>query len=372
MNFSYVSGVRVDYLAPTLYLTDILFFVLLALYWSVVKKNFIHATPTRMAIFLLFAINVLFAQFSILAAYSVFKFIQIYAVYVLARSMKLTPRFILQAFSAGAVIQLVLTLMQFSSSQSVQGVFYLLGERFMTLTSPGVAKAAFLGREILRPYGTFSHPNSLAGFYVLVYSYALSIKTKSLWRALLMGISSLLIFISFSKLAILTYLFITIMYLIFYLLKPCRLCIIARLTVLVVVAGVFLQTQTDPLTFEKRLSLFKQALLVITQRPVFGTGFGHHLFATTEFINQYAYFFLQPVHNIFILFMMQAGIILSGIVGWQLWAVVNAHWKKIALPLLVIFITGSGDHYWLTLQQNMLLMGTIFGLLDKKSSSAYS
>ena len=36
--------------------------------------------------------------------------------------------------------------------------------------------------------------------------------------------------------------------------------------------------------------------------------------------------------------------------------------KTLILMIVAIALTGLFDHYWLTLQQNLLIMGVVFGL----------
>jgi hypothetical protein len=105
-----------------------------------------------------------------------------------------------------------------------------LGERYFTISTPGIAKVAMQGKEILRAYGTFSHPNSLAGFYLLQYVFILYEKRFNKFtflKYLVLGLSSMLVFISFSKIVIILYLGVTG----FYLFKnlSCKLCLIGRL-----------------------------------------------------------------------------------------------------------------------------------------------
>jgi O-antigen ligase len=177
----------------------------------------------------------------------------------------------------------------------------------------------------------------------------------------------MLVLISFSKLAIFTFVIINIGYFIFHYSKKCRICTISRFTLLLVVAAIFLSTHADPLSLEKRITLFTQGFSVLQNNPLFGTGFGHHLYAQAEFPSTYAYFFLQPVHNIFILFAMQAGAILSVALLFLGWKHLKKNIRQIrkygGYTICVLVLTGSGDHYWLTLQQNLLLLGVVWGLM---------
>jgi len=73
---------------------------------------------------------------------------------------------------------------------------------------------------------------------------------------------------------------------------------------------------------------------------------------------------LQPVHNIFLLIFSETGIIGLSFVYFLL---VKANQKALllndkALYLVIVFVltTGLLDHYWFTLQQNMLLLTFVF------------
>lgn len=109
------------------------------------------------------------------------------------------------------MFQFLLVMLQISKQASIQGIFYLFGERFLTASTPGVAKTAILDTVFLRPYGTFSHPNSLGGFFVGITAIFLPLGRffKSyafpqllLYRKIILFVSALLVLMSFSKTAI--------------------------------------------------------------------------------------------------------------------------------------------------------------------------
>jgi hypothetical protein len=84
-----------------------------------------------------------------------------------------------------------------------------------------------------------------------------------------------------------------------------------------------------------------------------------------------SFFFLQPVHNIFLLFLAETGVIIGSISIIELTKLILLHKNNIVFLacIFVIIITGMFDHYWLTLQQNMLVMGTVLGMsLNEKKS----
>jgi hypothetical protein len=329
----------------------------------------------------LFIINILQSQQPILAIYSIIKILEIYFVFFLFRYRKTPILDLVLPLLAGGFLEAFLALYQFTQFHSVQGVFYYFGERLMSISTPGIAKAEFLNRQILRPYGTFSHPNSMGGFYLLVYSLCLFLSTrkedfkKKLPILLLLGISTLLLVLSFSKIVILAYVGITLLFFIDQYHKKnsdqsCLICVVSKLLIPCILAVIFLQTQSDPATLEKRLMFLQQGIMILFQTFFLGTGLGQYLYYQSSYPSPYPYFFLQPVHNIFMLYFIQTGIITTIFTSYcGLWFI-RRYYKSIWYIFLVILATGLFDHYWLTLQQNMLVMGVIFGyathLIDRR------
>jgi len=371
LDFSYVSGIRVDYLSLVLYFTDLLFLILSLSYFSIIV-NYLRKNSWRLAVLGFFlAINILISKYPLFALYRLLKIIEFYFLLVIFRNFK-NPKLVLTSFLLGGLFQLILALAQLYQRSALQGIFYFFGERYLSLSQPGIAKASFWGEEFLRPYATFSHPNSLAGFYLLLYFYFLTNRKFNRFiflKNLSFLIFSLLVFISFSKVAIFTYLILNFIYFIFFRQEKklkCRLCLLAKITSVFVVAAIFLQAKTDPLSLEKRLQLFQNGLDIFLRQPVFGVGLNHYLIYQAQIPIKYPYFFLQPVHNIFVLFLAETGTVLGGMIFY--WLIrffknkVKRHGNASLLVCgLVVLISGSFDHYWLTLQQNWLLLAVIFG-----------
>ncbi len=153
----------------------------------------------------------------------------------------------------------------------------------------------------------------------------------------------------------------------------CLFCKVSRIIGLCAISLIILFVQNDPLSGQKRLIGGEHALEIIKNNFLFGTGLGHYLFAEAKFPLHYSYFFLQPVHNVFLLFLSQGGILLMGYLLFVIYKFSKSNFQSIIfnlpsyiLPLLVILITGMFDHYWLTLQQNLLLMGVVGGFALSK------
>lgn len=371
MPFSYVSGVRVDYLAPAIFATDILIIVLAVLYWNTLKKILI--TKTHLLIFLLFFAHCILAYHPLLAIYKLIKYTEIYIVFLLFSTLANVSRKIYIPLFLGATIEFFVSLFHLANGHSLQGLFYFLGERYFTLSTPGIAKAALFGVEFLRPYGTFSHPNSMGGFYLLVFFLSLFIfeKEKLPKRIAILFISIALVVMSFSKIATGTLFFLYTGFLIYRLTSTCRLCSISRIISLAVIFFLVTLTQTDPQSLYKRIELFKHAVFIVQQHLLFGVGLGHYLLYEARIPFVYSFFSLQPVHNIFVLFLAETGLIIFIVFGFLGVRFLAAYKKNIAFLFCfaAFVLTGMFDHYWLTLQQNMLLLGVVFGLLAGKNNA---
>lgn len=372
--FSYLSGVRVDYLAPTVYLTDIIVFLLVIFNFKTVFK-FFKNKKVMIGLFLLL-INVLFSRLPVISLYWFIKIIEFLIVFSLAKKMlkTLEEKFILTALLISGLFELSLSFIQLINKHSVQGIFYYFGERLLSLSTPGVAKASIQGVEFLRPYGTFSHPNSSSGFFLILYFYILIYKKFNRYlilKYLFLFISSVLVFISFSKIAIVSYLILNTFYLILNTKINCRICKIARMTILFIISLIFLQATTDPLTINKRIELMKNSITIILRYPIQGVGLGSYLIEQAKFSSKYYLFFNQPVHNIFLLFISETGLIIGGFLLYQLinQLIQRRLTKDRWLLIFVIVFTGFFDHYWLTLQQNFLLMGLVMGVILSQALS---
>lgn len=380
--FSYLSGIRVDYLSPTLYITDILSFVLLTVVllqsWGYLihngKKIITKQVYWIVAIGVLICTNYLFSLSKELWIYSFLKGVEWIGVFLFfKKNTKNTHVFqaLFWGLLLGAMSQLLLSVYQLSLRHSIQGIFYWFGERRFAIYTPGIAKASLWGHEFLRPYGTFSHPNSLAGFYLLTYAFLLTHPklTNTLLKAVALIASSALVIISFSRTAIVGYVLINLLFF-FREKRTCLICQIAKIGVSLFLVAVSLSISGDVNSMIKRLDFLQKAIAIIVAKPLFGTGIGSYLIAQHTYPQKFSLFFEQPVHNIFLLSIAQLGILLPVVCALWLFSTLNirifrAHGRQVAffIPFIVVVFTGSIDHYWLTLQQNLLITAVIFGTL---------
>lgn len=397
-SFASVSGIRIDYLSPTLYLTDLLLIILFFL-WA--YRNFRFQVIRRCvkrnkkkllfgaSILVFLCVGVLFAQRPLLGWYGLFKLAEfsllgIYAAH-LASSVRQKA---LLLFALPLVAESVLAIAQFYLQHSVNGIMYFFGERAFTIQTPGIAKAALNGDLVLRPYGTFSHPNVLAGFLLigmLIFTYGLytnQIRKKLLFGVLVGGINTIALFLTMSRTVLVLAILMTLCWLFVWLKK--RMTAIRVMGVLVGALFIgILAVGTSPfgsrftslaLTDEAivhRQSLLLAALGMVRDYPLFGVGLHNFL----PMLPSYAMatnviLFLQPVHNIFFLIAAETGLVGFGVVLGFLWKTLQRIWQKKSkhsrvfylLLIATICILGMVDHYFLTLQQGQLLLAFVLGL----------
>jgi O-antigen ligase len=137
------------------------------------------------------------------------------------------------------------------------------------------------------------------------------------------------------------------------------------------VGGRFASTSFLEESFLLREDLLKNAFWMIGTHPFFGVGLQNFLQNLPQSLSRYSYFSaLQPVHNIYLLVFAQVGIIGGGLFLYFLYKTLNhvmqspaSLWQKAVGGMLVsVLILGCFDHYFLTVQQGMLLFSFIIGL----------
>jgi len=351
-DFSYKLGQRVDYLSPTIYFTDLLIFLILIVY-VIKKRNFqpkagqplaekIKNLPIFLIIitsFFLYWILVI-KENPYLLSYNLIKLIEFVLLgYIIARTFKKTDfPHIIKVLNLSLAIQVFLALYQVIVEKSAG--LWIIGERQFSISTPGIAKFVALGgHQLLRGYGTFPHPNVLAGFCLLL----LVANRKNLIGSFLALLGILL---SFSLLAW----GLALVFLAYRYLRSPKLLMILPLLL------VFFRGES----VSRRIALLSIAWELFKKSPIFGVGLGNFIPSMPNQAFDKIYFW-QPVHNIFVLVAAETGIIGLFLLIYLVWKFFPRS-KILVGWWLVILITGLFDHYWLTLQQGRLMLVLVAGL----------
>jgi len=352
--FAFLNGVRIDYLSPSLFFTDL--FLLIGFVLVVLTQPLEKPKLTKLSIFLIsttllvLVVNFTLASYPELFFYRCWQYLKIGLVTIIfAKVVKSQWSIFIKGLFVASFYTLLLVIGQIVSQESIQGIWWWLGERAFSINSPHIATISWQGQQILRGYGTFSHPNSMAGFFLIIFW--LFWLHKKRWASL---IPLFLIVLSFSKIVILT-LALTLFLWELRQKISCRFCHLAKLFFFGWLFVFTFMYRGSAVSISQRFISWQQTLLYLLNHPL-GTSLGHYLHPLL--IPLY-----QPVHNIWLLFLLELGwwgfFLLVFLFIWIYQAV-----KKRPVLFFIFFpliIAGLFDHYWLTLVQNMLLVGVVFG-----------
>jgi len=370
---SFVFGIRVDYLSPAIYLTDILILVLIGFWafgrWSDFIKTLKKYRKTIYIFVLLAGTNILFSTFSQLSFFRWLKYLEflIFAIYLKSKeNYPLTPLYL------SAVFFSFIGILQFATGGTLGGIMYFFGERLFDISTPGIALFNINGREFLRAYSTFAHPNSMAGYLGALSIYLLlSKRLKELnYKLLGFGIILLGFVLTFSTSAFVAVLLSLLIYKMLVKYQPKDKLVDFLLTVVVAMSILqiplsgngFIVREFTTERVAQRLTLAKGAGEMILKHPIFGEGLNTFIPNLSNYQTKdgNAIWLLQPVHNIFLLVLSEIGIIGLLIFMVLIYSVLKKSQKKkeyyLLIPLVFIILTGTTDHYWLTIQQNNLLL----------------
>lgn len=359
--FSLIDSQRIDYLAPVVYITDILLIALILLSPSPVAADRKERLRFPVALMVLVSVNVLLSHIPVL---SFLRFARLALYFLSALIIARAPHFYAKAFFTGLAVSLVwvslLGVKQYSTGASIGGVWSFLGERPLSLSSSLVAKTSFKNSEIkLRPYATLPHPNALAGFIVvtlLILMWAHSGHKLSLPVLIFAGVSSLPVFLlTFSLGGYISAAVVLVLFL--YVKRPGILSFIVFVSLIFLLASIASSKPSSSLL--QRQQLLSHAFPLIVANPIHGVGFGAYVQAAQSLPH-------QPVHNIFLLSLAELGLPLYLYSGLKFVYLIRKHFTAHSLFLVLGFIavgvTGMVDHYWLTLPQNQLLLCLLVAL----------
>ncbi|HKC04264.1 MAG TPA: O-antigen ligase family protein [Patescibacteria group bacterium] len=377
---SFVFGIRVDYLSPAVYLTDLLITLLIFLWLINDKKSlttFLNNHKLVITVLLLFITsNILLSTSIWISLFKWLKIIEIslFGLYIYIRKSFLEEEKILLSIFLSSVFFSAIGIAQFFL-RATTGIFYILGERAFSTQTPGIALLQINGRDFLRVYSTLPHPNALAGYLgavlLLIVGSNFLKEKKYLWGGLIA--TTVCFILTFSLTGVIS--FFTA--LVIYIFKKNKMLVQRGAKVLVwltVLLSLFLPFVSSNQLLRSRLSKNLAERLdlsylsgkMISDRFLFGEGLNTFIKNIPSFNKALTSpWLLQPVHNIYLLVLAETGILGLLIFLWGVFLLLAKLSKKdnfIYLPVFVfILLTGTMDHYWFTIQQNLLLLSFLLG-----------
>lgn len=372
---SFILGLPIDYRAPALYLTDIVvFFYLLSVIiqppQKLVKilrsqKKFIISI-LALNIYLLIS-NLIFSSDKITSFWFLLK-ITHFSLFAIFASYSFSRKTIV--FGAQVVItisliwQSALIILQFIFQRSLG--LWILGERSFDSNSVGIAVSQFSGFQLLRPYGTFPHPN-VAGAFLIFGAFSLFLhqpKAKLTPFKIILGAVVLLAIIPiFSKAALLI---LAVVFLSRFALRRQKKMMLVAIIIFIFIFFQLLLPNIQIASIAERLVLSQAALDIALTNPFFGIGSNNFILSlsTLNLLSLSQTRLLQPVHNVFLLILAENGIF--GLLFFASVLIVVAQKTSNKLKtIMFLAILGyfSVDHFLWTLEQGQLILWLTIGYI---------
>lgn len=388
-NFSFISGIRSDYLTPTIYLADIIIAIMIGLsIFDVIPNLFqIKSKRTPIKIFLLFVICYLFINSIFVAAnqwVALYKMIKIVEFILLGIViLKIKPKFnsIILFLSIGVFYSSIIAILQFILQRSIGGTLWFLGERTFYASTPGIAALSVGGRLLLRPYATFPHPNVLGGFLTVILPIILAFiifnkkinKILKTWLKLVFILGFIALFLTFSRAAWSVFIFGILFAVVnrkgvvsSFLAARKNAFLMGFYSLLLVSVSLFFFLPLKHQSFVERSQLISATISMVSSSFLFGVGLNNFVIKAKDYLPKvFDFYIFQPVHNVYLLILAELGI-----VGFVVFMVFIFHLLLKSLktnPLVTtaifqIVLLGFFDHYLFTLQQGQLFF-TLFASL---------
>lgn len=369
MSSPYVNGVFTNYLVPTVSILDLFFALLL---FSAIIEGKIKKADFSLEIFLIliFAVIQFFLKKEIVSPFGIFRIaLYLTSFRVILREISLKgDRRIVKIAKTLILFEVLIAIFQFVSGSSIGLNF--LGE---SIFSAGMKGSNFLdisGNLYIRGYGTFPHPNILAGWLILM----MTILWKEKQGLPFIIVSSIGITFTFSR----TGIFLLVIFWAFYIfdkLKEKRNIKFFSFSPILFTRVENLFKGGDSAVID-RVNLFKESLAVFKNNWINGTGYntfvramGENMPKTSESI-----WLNQPVHNVLLLSLCELGTlgtVLLGIAYWRTFFMKGINIKSVEniFVLLCLISIGMVDHYLFSLPQG-LVIGILSLLLISKNGES--
>jgi O-antigen ligase len=394
-----------EYGTVSLYAVDILLIILFILRMMTGRDSKTYSAPTGrnvsiwpLAVGLLVVsfISIYWARDSYVSLYGVVKVAEGILLYRLISSSKYSLEKAGIAFVASAVVQSVISILQFTMQKTVSSKWLGMASHESFVSGTSVVETAT--NRFLRAYGSLPHPNILAGFLAvgIIILLGFYLHKKTSFNKYILGLLAILIaglYFSFSRAGWLGVLIAIIYFLAtaIYQSKNWRTEIAKIVGVIAVVFIMLTMIYPETLStrivstarleqksFSDRATYFQQATDLLEENWLHGVGINNYTLAVKDSVDSglpgkdY-----QPVHNVYLLVFTELGffglviflaIILSVVVNtWQefsksntnIWVIVYAGIFGI---MLVLFLF---DHYFWTLSAGIMLFWLVLGLWQK-------
>lgn len=318
-----------------------------------------------------------------------------YGVFWLFSSLRLSLRQLGYAFGLSGVVQSVFAISQFITQKVFASTWLGTAEHLPGVIGNSVIEA---GGRFLRAYGTFQHPNLLAGFLVLCFIFVIGwyfISKKRIDSIISMSAISIIsvgLFFTFSRSAW-GVMGASIFFLVFLALMTRGLIhrrkIISALVVIILISTIFSvmnfslistrlasDARLEVQSATERITGYQDSWTLLKESWLHGVGIGAYTSSVRKDIDASREVWrLQPVHNIYLLIATELSVF--GFIFFALFLIelirkgvrklsnlqnYSFEWVVYLTASLAVLLLGLFDHYFWSVHPGSLVMWLIFGL----------
>jgi len=353
----YINGIFTNYLVPTVSILD--FFGVGLLISAIIEKKIVPETLTfswDVGFLVILGILQLIFGSDIVSFIGIVRIsLYLLSFRVIIGNIKLKgDRKFLRVTEGLILIQGGIALLQFLRGTSIGLTF--LGESIFSAGMKGSNFVDLAGNLYMRGYGTFPHPNILAGWLLLT----LLILWKEKKGFFFLIVSSIGVLLTFSRLGV----FLLVIFWIFVLMEYLREKKGFRMFSVVGILPERISNLfkgKDSAVID-RINLLKESLVVFKNNWLLGSGYNSFVREMGENMPKTAngVWLNQPVHNIFVLSLCELGIlgtILLGVSYWRTFFRRKVNIKSLRNIFIIISLISIGmiDHYLFSLPQGLFI-----------------
>lgn len=370
---SYVQGLMVDYLVPTVYVTDLL---LILLGVGLIGKHLVFGRygnnrgfdlkPTQRANLLIWAPFFLVLLVSSLNSFSLqtslYKSISVILKFVLFAYVVLEKPLLYKTIKLllpSTIFISVLGIFQFFHGGSIFDNYLFFGEQPYSFSTFDILRDELFGNTIIPAYSIFPHPNVLAGYLSIVLLWILVTIKPSFYRDLTYLLGVMALFLTFSLVGWGVFLFGHFVLFVQNSIQLRKLVLASILFSVVITIGLFFVGQYFPVhSLSTRSALLKSSYALFLENPFIGVGLNNSTILIEKHLNlAFITRFVQPPHNIFVLLLVEVGLVgfLSLLFGMYYAASRTSQKSVFLVTFIQIILIGTFDHYLWTIHQTQLL-----------------
>jgi len=388
----------------SLYFFELILLIIVIFTLFDLSKNLLKKSPQKqplgkklvffLTVFLILILNCLLSQNISYAFFRLSWIIEAVCFLFILKIYQIDRIKIIYILIVSGILQSLLAIWQFAQNKIIANKW--LGMATQNPEILGTPVVFQNNKRILRAFGSFPHPNMLAGFLVLtiIFTFYLWLNNKNkFFLNLALIIQTIGFYLTFSRAGFLALIF----GLIFFTFLDWQKLKLQKFIPLIIILIIFLSLSflTDNLFWQRfdgqnnlnqksnseRLEQIKTAWPILHKNILTGVGLGNYQMALTKKKPNNEIHYYQPAHNVFILIIAETGLLgLSAILLFFLFIIFNLFQKNKNLSQNLFLTTATAtvllafwDHYlWSNFSCLMIFFITLFYLTNSFKNQSFT